>query len=111
MQFFAGTNADRFYRAARRQGRYQITETHAGDFRHEDFPSGHLLDGANYKAHSLVKGDPEPGHPRVGNRHPTVLALFLKNRNYAPSASHHISVAHAAKARRSRSAVGVRLDK
>src|SRR5581483_1644097 len=109
VQLLSGANADEFHVAIRRNRGGHIQYLHAGDLRNKDFAAVHGLDAADNEIHPLFEGDPEARHPRIRNRYAPPLALFLKNRNHAPPATHHVSVARAAEARVLCTRIGVRL--
>src|SRR5580700_11372226 len=95
MQFFAGTNPDVLHPAARSKGLREVHEPHAGNFRNKNLAAVHLLQASDHKFHTLLEGQPESGHSRIGDRNLPAPTLFEENRDHAAVAADNVSVTRA----------------
>src|SRR6266550_2289788 len=111
MKLFSRPNADGFDCAAGCNAFSKVDHLHTRNLGNKDFAAMHLLQAADHEADALVKGDPEAGHTRVGNRNLAALTLFEKHWNHTAPAAHHVAVARTAEARVLRSSIGIGLNK
>ena len=63
-----------------------------GIFGTKTSPSMHLFNAANHKSHALFQGEPETGHPLIGDGHFAVVPLPQEERDDTPPAADHIAV-------------------
>src|SRR5688500_2977444 len=77
----------------------EVEDIHAGDLGHENLPPAHPLDAVENEVDSLIEGNPEARHPRIGNGDHAVLALLQEHRHDAPPASDNIAVSRTAENR------------
>src|SRR5437867_4028558 len=87
MKLLAGTDADNFRLAFRRNGPCQIHDVHAWNLRHKDLSSSHAVKRIQHEQHRLLQSDPESRHARVGYREYPCLAQFKEQRNDASTAT------------------------
>src|SRR5437762_954089 len=109
MQLLAWPNADVIDFTFRRNRSRHIDQSHARDLRNKNLTAVHAFQAMNDEFHALLEGEPKSRHTRISNGNPSTLALFLKYRDHAAPAAHHVSVAGATETSILRSGVSVRL--